>query len=51
MRLPEQDITYCVNGKDSIYKPYATKFRVSAGDVINVRFKTPGGASETVLKS
>ena len=44
------DITYCVNGRDSIYKPYATKFRVSAGDVINVRFKTPGGASETVLK-
>lgn len=44
------DITYCVNGKDSIYKPYATKFRVNAGDVINVRFKTPGGASETILK-
>lgn len=44
------DITYYIDGKDSIYKPYATKFRVEAGETIRVRFKTPGGENETILK-
>lgn len=45
------NITYRIQTQDNIYKPYATKFKVSAGDVVELKFEAPTGTEETVLKS
>lgn len=44
------NITYRVKNKDSLFKPYATKFNVAADDEIEIRFDSPAGKQETVLK-
>lgn len=44
-------ITYRVANKaDNLWKPYATKFKVDAGDVIEIKFTSLAGAEETVLR-
>lgn len=45
------NVEYKVANKDNIWKPYATKFDVKAGDIINIRFTSPAGTEETILKS
>lgn len=45
------DLTYAISNKDNIYKPYNTKVLVEAGDTIKVKFTSPAGETETVLKS
>jgi hypothetical protein len=37
--------------EDNLWKPYATKFKVDAGDVIEIKFTSLAGAEETVLRS
>ena len=44
------NVEYKVANKDNIWKPYATKFDVKAGDIINIRFTSPAGTEETILK-
>ena len=45
------NITYKVQNTDNLWKPYATKFKVRAGDVIDIKFEASTGNVETVLKS
>ena len=44
-------IMYRNRTTDNIFKPYATKFHVNAGDVIEVRFESVAGVDETILHS
>ena len=44
------NILYKVIDRDNIYKQYSTKFKVSAGENISLRFEAPSGSEETVLK-
>lgn len=44
------NIEYKIATKDNIWKPYATKFDVKVGDVIDIRFTSPAGTEETILK-
>lgn len=39
------------NKTDNIWKPYAAKFKVDAGDLIEVRFTSLAGREETILRS
>jgi hypothetical protein len=43
-------IMYRVQNKDNLFKPYASKFKVDAGDVIEVKFDAVAGDEETVLR-
>lgn len=45
------NILYKITTKDNIWKQYATKFKVNAGDEIVLRFEAPMGSEATVLKS
>lgn len=46
------NIVYRVaNKSDNLWKPYAAKFKVDAGDVIEIKFTSLAGAEETVLRS
>ena len=44
------NILYKVVERDNIWKQYATKFKVNAGETISLRFEAPTGTEETVLK-
>ena len=44
------NILYKVVERDDIWKQYATKFKVNAGETICLRFEAPTGIEETVLK-
>lgn len=44
-------IMYRNRTTDDMFKPYATKFHVNAGDVIEVRFDSVAGEDETILHS
>ena len=44
-------IMYRNRTTDNIFKPYATKFHVNAGDIIEVRFDSVAGVDETILHS
>ncbi len=44
-------ILYRNASTDDIFKPYAAKFHVNAGDVIEVRFESVAGTDETILHS
>lgn len=39
------------NKEDNLWKPYAAKFKVSAGDVVEVKFTSLAGTEETILRS
>lgn len=45
------NIMYRVLNKDNLWKPYATKFKVEAGDTVEIKFTSLAGAEETVLRS
>lgn len=45
------NLTYRNRTTDELFKPYSTKVLVSAGDVIDIHFETPMGATRTILKS
>ena len=45
------NILYKITNRDNIYKQYATKFKVNAGEEIVLRFEAPQGTEATVLKS
>lgn len=45
------NIMYRVLNKDTLWKPYATKFKVDAGDVVEIKFTSLAGVEETVLRS
>lgn len=44
------NLSYKIDGKDDIYKPYSTKVYVSAGDIIKVHFEAYDNGLRTVLK-
>jgi hypothetical protein len=39
------------NKEDNLWKPYAAKFKVNAGDLIEVRFNSLAGKEETILRN
>lgn len=43
-------IMYRIANKDNIWKPYAAKFKVNAGDVVEIKFNSLAGAEETILR-
>ena len=45
------NIMYRVLNKDNLWKPYATKFKVEAGDTVEIKFTSLAGVEETVLRS
>lgn len=45
------NIVYRNKTTDEMFKPYATKFSVKAGDVIEIQFSALSGMEETVLRS
>lgn len=45
------NIMYRVLNRDNLWKPYATKFKVEAGDTVEIKFTSLAGAEETVLRS
>ena len=45
------NIMYRILNKDGLWKPYATKFKVEAGDSVEIKFTSLAGAEETVLRS
>lgn len=44
------NILYKIVDRDNIFKQYATKFKVNAGEKITLRFEAPQGTEATVLK-
>ena len=44
------NIMYRITNKDGLWKPYATKFKVEAGDVVEIKFSSLAGAEETILR-
>ena len=38
------------NKADNLWKPYAAKFKVEAGDVVEIKFNSVAGQEETILK-
>lgn len=44
------NLEYRIKNKDNIFKPYATKTEVKAGDVVEVRLQNEAGKQDTVIK-
>ena len=40
-----------VNKDDNLWKPYAAKFKVNAGDEVEIKFTSVAGKEETILRS
>lgn len=40
-----------VNKEDNLWKPYAAKFKVNAGDEVEIKFTSVAGKEETILRS
>ena len=49
--LNATNILYKIANKDNIWKQYATKFDVRAGDEIQLKIAAPAGQEETVVKA
>lgn len=45
------NIMYRIINKDGLWKPYATKFKVEAGDSVEIKFTSLAGTEETILRS